>query len=144
MSSFQSYHSYEEFLYTLRNSYGSVLSSTLILVRRGKRTAIVQGELLFAEGFRLSIRERLSSDGDEVLIESYGYELWRMDEKIAWYDSQPHPEIPELAPTFPHHKHIPPDIRNHRVPAPNLYFDRPNLPVLIQEIELMIKEEYRK
>jgi hypothetical protein len=37
--------------------------------------------------------------------------------------------------THPHHKHIPPGIKHHRVPAPGLSFDSPNLPFLIQEIE---------
>jgi len=32
-------------------------------------------------------------------------------------------------------KHVPPDIKHHRVPAPELSFTRPNLPVLIAEIE---------
>jgi hypothetical protein len=38
----------------------------------------------------------------------------------------------------PHHKHIPPDIKNHRLPAPELSFTRPNLPFLIREIEQML------
>ena len=36
--------------------------------------------------------------------------------------------------TTPHHKHIPPDIKHHRVPAPEMSFTRPNLPVMIEEI----------
>jgi len=40
-----------------------------------------------------------------------------------------------LAATHPHHKHIPPDIKHHRIPAPGLSFTRPNLPVLIAEIK---------
>jgi hypothetical protein len=55
-----------------------------------------------------------------------------------WYDSQPHPSDPSLAATDPHHKHVPPDIKNHRLPAPELSFTRPNLPFLIQEIEQML------
>lgn len=47
----------------------------------------------------------------------------------------PYPDDPALAATFPHHKHIPPNIKHHRVPAPDLSFTRPNLPVLIAEIE---------
>lgn len=39
-----------------------------------------------------------------------------------------------LASTHPHHKHIPPDIKHHRIPAPNLSFTIPNLPFLIEEI----------
>lgn len=40
-----------------------------------------------------------------------------------------------LASTHPHHKHIPPDIKHNRIPAPGLSFTRPNLPFLIEEIE---------
>lgn len=39
-----------------------------------------------------------------------------------------------LASTHPHHKHIPPDTKHHRVLAPGLRFDQPNLPILIEEI----------
>jgi len=60
--------------------------------------------------------------------------------KAAWYDSQPHPNDQDIASTFPHHKHVPPDIRNHRIPAPNMRFDQPNVEVLIQEIEALLKE----
>ncbi len=65
----------------------------------------------------------------------YGYEVWRGDEKLYWYDSQAHPNDPALASTDPHHKHVPPDIKHHRLPAPDLSFVRPNLPILIGEIE---------
>jgi hypothetical protein len=77
----------------------------LVVIQRGKRVAILQGELTFAYGYRLVIRERLSYD-DTVVIEDYGYELWYSIEKIAWYDSQPHPDNPILASTHPHHKHL--------------------------------------
>jgi hypothetical protein len=73
------------------------------------------------------------------LITSYGYEVWRGEEKLYWYDSQPHPDDPMLASTDPHHKHIPPDIKHHRIPAPELSFTRPNLPVLIEEVEQLLK-----
>ncbi len=36
---------------------------------------------------------------------------------------------------MPHHKHTPPDIKHHRIPAPNMSFTQPNLPALIQEID---------
>ena len=42
---------------------------------------------------------------------------------------------PTLQSTYPHHKHIPPDIKHHRIPAPEMSFTRPNLPFLIEEIE---------
>jgi Family of unknown function (DUF6516) len=51
------------------------------------------------------------------------------------YDDFPHPNDPTLASTFPHHKHIPPDIKRNRLPAPEIRFTRPNLEVLLREIE---------
>jgi len=38
----------------------------------------------------------------------------------------------------PHLKHVPPDIKHHRIAAPDLSFARPNLPFVIKEIELEI------
>jgi hypothetical protein len=35
-------------------------------------------------------------------------------------------------------KHIPPEIKHHRIPAPKMSFTHPNLLVLIQEIEDLI------
>ncbi len=90
------------------------------------------------EGWIYGLPERFSSISYstlELLIEGYGYEVWRGSEKLYWYDSQPHPADASLASTDPHHKHIPPDIKHHRVPAPGLSFNRPNLPFLIEEIE---------
>jgi hypothetical protein len=139
MNPFQSFPEYEEFVYTLQRHFPSVKSSTLIVIRRGKCTALLQGELLFAQGYRMVIRERLSYDIDAVVIESYGYEFWHDAEKISWYDSQPHPDDPLLASTYPHHKHLPPDMKHHRIPAPRLSFTVPNLPTLIQEIEQLIQ-----
>ncbi len=43
--------------------------------------------------------------------------------------------------THPHHKHILPDIKHHRIPAPDLSFTRPNLPFLIQEIERQVLQQ---
>jgi hypothetical protein len=74
-------------------------------------------------------------DFDVNLIISYGYEVYRGEERLFWYDDFPHPNDSTLASTLPHHKHIPPDIKHNRIPAPNLSFDRPNLPALIEEIE---------
>lgn len=54
--------------------------------------------------------------------------------ELYWYDSQEHPDDPTLASTHPHHKHIPPDIRHHRILAPHLSFYQPNLPFLIEEV----------
>ena len=81
------------------------------------------------------MREEL--DFDAGVIASYGYEVYRGTERLFWYDDFPHPEDASLASTFPHHKHVPPDIRRNRIPAPNLSFERPNLPVIVTEIEAL-------
>ena len=46
----------------------------------------------------------------------------------------------EFVYTLPHHKHILPDIKHHRIPAPDMSFTHPNLPALIREIEELLKE----
>jgi len=97
--------------------------------------ATVAGEIIFSGGYRLVIRERLTFDAGALVLTRYGYEVWKGQAKLYWYDSQPHPNDPTLASTDPHHKHIPPDIKHHRIPAPGLSFTQPNLPFLIKEIE---------
>lgn len=97
--------------------------------------ATLTGELLLVGGYRLVMYEILTWDLGTVVIQRYSYEIWRGSEKLYWYDPQPHPDDPSLASTAPHHKHIPPDIKHNRVPAPELRFDSPNLPFLIEEIE---------
>lgn len=68
------------------------------------------------------------------------YEIWRGEEKLYWYDSQPHPNEPSLQSTHPHHKHIPPDLKHNRVPAPTLSFTQPNLPTLIRQIHEVLSQ----
>jgi hypothetical protein len=91
--------------------------------------------VIFSGSVRLVLSERLMLDAGALRIVSYGYEIWRGVEKLYWYDSQPHPNDPSLASAHPHHKHIPPDIKHHRLPAPELSFTRANLPFVIAEIE---------
>ncbi len=128
---------YELFVYTLQQNYSAVLRSTLVVIRRGATIAVLSGELELAGSFRLVVREQLSFTQSPGQIRSYGYEIWRKEELLYWYDSQPHPNNPDLASTHPHHKHIPPDIKHNRILAPGLTFSRPNLPFLIKEIEEM-------
>jgi hypothetical protein len=137
---FRSIRDYEEFVYTLKQRFVSIKRSTLVVIRRGKRVAVLKGELSFAQGFRITVQERLSFDMGTIEIEFYGYELWHNAEKIAWYDAQPHPNDPALVSTHPHHKHISPDIKHNRIPAPTMSFARPNLPVLIDEIEALMAQ----
>ena len=131
---FANFEAYETFLYALPDSFSSVLQTTVVLIRSGKSIATAKGEVIFQNGIRLVMREQLLSFG-VVEIEDYGYEVWRDDELLYWYDSQPHPHIPELQDTHPHHKHLPPDIKHNRILAPGLSFAQPNLPFLMAEIE---------
>jgi hypothetical protein len=120
--------------------FPSVKSSTLVFIRRGATLARVTGELYFEQGIRLVVRERILYHRLPLIIEWYGYEVWQNEEKLYWYDSQPHPDNPALASTHPHHKHVPPDIKHNRIPAPNMSFTHPNLPALIEEIEELIEK----
>ena len=138
MNPFQSLREYEEYVYTLKQRFPIIQRSTLVVVRCGKRVAVLKGEVILAEGYRITVQERLSFDTGVIEIEFYGYELWHNSEKIAWYDAQPHPNNPALASTHPHHKHIPPDIKHNRIPAPNMTFAQPNLPALFAEIEDLV------
>lgn len=82
------------------------------------------------------MREEL--DFEDGLIISYGYEVYQDEERLYWYDDFSHPNDPALAETFPHHKHVPPDIKRNRIPAPGMSFNQPNLPAIIREIEEFI------
>jgi len=141
MNPLQSLAEYERFIYTLQQRYPAIRRSTLVVIRRSRLAARLTGELEIGH-YRLVVREKLSFVTWPGRIIGYGYEIWRGDEKLSWYDSQPHPDDPSLAATDPHHQHIPPDIKHHRIPAPELSFTNPNLPFLIEEVaELLRKDE---
>jgi hypothetical protein len=36
---------------------------------------------------------------------------------------------------------VPPDIKHNRIPAPEMSFTKPNLPVIIAEVEAMIRSQ---
>ena len=130
---------YELFIYALQDDYSSIRISTLTVIRQASDVATVEGEVFFHHDLRLRVLEVVRFDLIPPRLSRYGYEVWRGGEKLYWYDSHPHPNEPSLAATHPHHKHIPPDIKHHRVPAPELSFTEPNLPFLIQEIEQLLK-----
>jgi hypothetical protein len=109
-----------------------ILHSTLRVWSDSPYTGIAEGEVFSAGGVRLRLREEL--DFDAGLITAYGYEFYRGDERLCWYDDFPHPNDPSLASTFPHHKHVPPDILHNRIRAPAMRFGAPNLPVLLEEL----------
>jgi hypothetical protein len=132
---FQSLRDYEDFVYTLPQQFPAVTSSTLVVAQRGARVATVMGDVFLQGGYRLVVKKRLTLENDALELMSYGYEVWRGEVKLYWYDSQAHPDDPALPATDPHHKHIPPDIKQNRIQAPNMSFSQPNLPFLIEEIE---------
>jgi Family of unknown function (DUF6516) len=129
---------YEFFIYTLGEQFPSIRRSTVHFVRRGAPLARVPGEIYFDKNIRLVVRERIVYHRLPAVIDEYGYEVWQGEKKLYWYDSQPHPADPDLQSTHPHHKHIPPDMKHHRVPAPQGHFTQPNIPTLMQEIETML------
>ena len=96
----------------------TITRSTVRVWSDSSHTGVAEGEVFFDRGFLLRIREEL--DFAAKLITAYGYEAYRSENRLFWYDDFPHPEIPELASTFPHHKHVAPDIRHNRLPAPGL------------------------
>ena len=149
---FPSYAEYEVLIYSLAESYPEqIKSSTLRLYTTSARTARLEGELEFSNGLRLSVFEFMDFITDQ--IRDYSYTVFRGDEKIRWYDPQPHPENPALASTFPHHRHEPPDttvpeaqrsgIKHNRKPAPGISFHAPNLPTLIKDCEELGKSHRR-
>lgn len=134
---FTSLADYEQFIYQLAERYPIIQRSTLALIRRGRYIAQMRGTIYFSAEMRLQVYEELVAL-PQLHLTGYGYEAWQGEHKLYWYDSQPHPHIPELASTDPHHKHVHPDIKRNRVPAPDLSFTHPNLPFLIAEIEALL------
>jgi hypothetical protein len=57
---FQPLRDYEEFIYTLPQQFPSISYSTLVVVHRGARMAIVSGEIAFPDEHRLVVKERLT------------------------------------------------------------------------------------
>jgi uncharacterized protein DUF6516 len=126
---------YENVLYSLIEQYPEVTNSTLRLYPNSATTAFSRGSVYFHNGLELRVFEYLDLTDGELL--DYSYTVLRGEERVRWYDPQPHPELTELALTFPHHRHEPPDIKQNRRPTPGITFHVPNLPTLIADcIEL--------
>ena len=119
-----------------------MLISNALLLQYGLKAhrGVAEGDVYFSEGFRLHLREEL--DFEAGLITAYGYEVYRLGERLFWYDDFPHPNEKTLASTFPHHKHVPPDIKHNRIPADQMNFTKPNLSMLLREINDLIKYRF--
>jgi hypothetical protein len=122
---------YEQLVYVLPHQSAEVASSSLRLYTRSSDTAVVRGSIHFVNGLELRVFEVL--DFVAASIGDYSYIVFHAGEPVRWYDPQPHPEVPELQTTFPHHRHEPPDIKHNRRPAPGISFDAPNLATLIAD-----------
>ncbi len=132
MMPFPDFLAYNQLVYSLAERYPSIQHTTLVLIPIGRTLAKLDGKITFADDIVLDVWELIDFDAGKIL--NYSYEIYSGNEKMAWYDPFAHPEIPELADTLPHHKHIPPNINRHRVSEPGISFLEPNLPFLIEEI----------
>jgi hypothetical protein len=127
------FHTYGKLIYSLQERYPSVRSCTLALATIGSMLGKLEGQVIFEGDVVLDVWELVDFAAGQ--IRNYSYEIYQAGEKIAWYDPFEHPHSPELASTYPHHKHILPDLKHNRIPAPGISFEQPNLPTLIEEIE---------
>ena len=128
-----SVEAYSEAVYALLDTSPAVRGHTVRVYARGRLVGVLEGRVDFDQGIVLRVYERL--DFARQRIVAYSYEVWQGHQQLCWYDPTPHPSDSSLASTHPHHKHVPPDIKHHRIPAHELSFTRPNLPFLIAEIE---------
>lgn len=95
---------YSAWVYGLAGRHSFVTHSTLTLAPVGATLARLEGRVECSGGLRVEVWELV--DFSIRRIRAYSYEVYRNGEKVCWYDSWPHPEIPALASTLPHHKHI--------------------------------------
>lgn len=128
-----SYKKYAEFLSTLRDNFSSIKNGKFKAYLTSAFEGHAEGTIKFPNEVVLTFVEEIDFDTKKLF--KYGYTVYRAGEKLYYYDPQPHPDNPALASTFPHHKHIPPDLKHHRIPAPGLSFERSNLEFIIHEIE---------
>lgn len=130
------FEEYCHLIATLPDQSPSIRSSTLTAYTIGPFVAEVVGQLTFETGYVLDVWELL--DLSNGTIRSYSYELDCAGERIWWYDPTEHPGNSALSSSYPHHKHVLPDIKHNRLAAPALSFTHPNLLALIEEVERLI------
>jgi len=128
---FPSRSEYESLVYGLAGAHPEVTGSTLHMYSTSALTSIVQGQVTLTNGLVLRIVEAVDFKRGRIL--QYSYTVMREEGRVRWYDSQPHPENPDLASTFPHHWHEPPDIKHNRQPAPGISCTAPDFSTLIAD-----------
>lgn len=132
MFSFECSSDYSSFLYSLEDKFPEISTSQINFYSIEPDLFLAKGTIEFRSEIRLTFHEVINFS--KKRIARYAYEVYRKSELLYFYDPQEHPDDPNLASSFPHHKHIHPNIKRNRQPASGLSFDKPNLPFLIQEI----------
>ena len=130
------YGDYARLIFFLLADRATIESHTVAVYTTGQTIGITRGHVVFRSGHVLRVFEQVDFVTHRIV--KYFYELTYEGGPLWWYDSMPHPAVSELQSTHPHHKHIPPDIKHHRVAAAEMSFSRPNIPVLIDEVENLI------
>ncbi len=126
-------YEYERFIYSIPREFQEIIKrSSLHFYSTSAAAGMLKGAVWFRNGLRLQVVEVIDFAIGEIL--DYSYTVYDGQEKILWFDPQPHPENPKLAETFPHHKHLPPEIKKNREPADGIGFGQINLPTLFAEI----------
>lgn len=131
-----SYAQYVRLIYSLLTDRASVASHSLAVYTVSQTIGLTRGQVVFHSGHVLHVFEQVDFVAQRIL--KYFYELTYQGETLWWYDPMPHPGVESLQSTHPHHKHVPPDVKYHRIPAPRLSFSEPNLPHLVEEVESLI------
>lgn len=129
----ESYEDYAQLVFSLLTNRPTVERHTMTVYMVSRTLGISRGQVFFRSGHVLHVFEQIDFIAHRII--RYFYELTYGDETLWWYDSMPHPDTPELQSTHPHHKHVPPDIKRHRIPAPEISFTMPNIPHLLAQIE---------
>jgi len=130
------YGDYARQIFFLLADRATIESHTVAIYTTSQTIGITQGHVVFRSGHVLRVFEQVDFVVHRIV--RYFYELTYEGEPLWWYDSMPHPDALELQSTHPHHKHIPPGIKRHRIAAAEMSFTRPNLPVLIDKVEDLI------
>jgi len=117
------YKAYALFIYMLKDKYPEIQFAKIHFFTTSSNKSTAFGIFYFQNQMELHFREVVNFVKGKIL--DYSYEVRQYNQAIYYYDPQPHPEV---AATFPHHKHVNPNIKNNRQPAPGISFDKPNLP----------------
>jgi len=132
MYSFEKSSDYSYFLFSLEQKFPEISNSQINFYSIEPDLFLAKGVIEFNSEIKLTFHEVINFSKQQIV--RYAYEVCQKSELLYFYDPQEHPEDSSLTSTFPHHKHVPPNIKRNRQPAPGLSFTKPNLLFLIQEI----------